>query len=76
MEAEAENIKTHGKMIEERMTTHRSKCSRLLSFSVRSVYTKRQRQLCDDASNGVLVEINGVASEWGCNPTLERLHFQ
>ena len=26
------------------------------------------RQLCDDASNPVLIENNRVTSEWGCNP--------
>ena len=26
------------------------------------------RQLWDDASNSVLIENNGVAPEWGCNP--------
>ena len=25
-------------------------------------------QLCDDASNSVLIEINGVIQEWACNP--------
>ena len=27
-------------------------------------------QLCDDASNTVLIETNGVTPEWGCNPFL------
>ena len=26
------------------------------------------RQLCDDASDTVLVEHNGVTLDWGCNP--------
>ena len=80
MEVEAEKIKTHAKMIEERTTTHQRKCSHLLSLSVRArlhqASASTLRQLSDDASNSVLVEINGVASEWGCNPTPERLHFQ
>ena len=33
-----------------------------------SVYTKRQRQCCDDACDSVLTENNGVAPEWSCNP--------
>ena len=28
------------------------------------------RQLCDDASDSVLIENNGVAPEWGCYPFL------
>ena len=28
------------------------------------------RQLCDDGSNSVLIENNGVAQDWGCNFTL------
>ena len=80
MEVEAENIKRHAKMIEERTTTHQRKCSHLLLLSVRACLHQASastlRQLCDDASNSVLIENNGVTSEWGCNPTLERLHFQ
>ena len=26
------------------------------------------QQLCDDTSDAVLIENNGVTSEWGCNP--------
>ena len=26
------------------------------------------QQLCDDASNSVLIENNVVAPDWGCNP--------
>ena len=26
------------------------------------------QQLCDDTSNTVLIENNGVTPEWGCNP--------
>ena len=25
-------------------------------------------QLCDDTSDSLLIENNGVAQEWGCNP--------
>ena len=32
------------------------------------VYTKRQHQCCDHASNAVLIETNGVTLVWGCNP--------
>ena len=32
------------------------------------VYTKRQRQHCDDACDSVLIENNRVAPEWSCNP--------
>ena len=28
------------------------------------------RQLCDDTSDTVLIENNGVAPEWGCKPYL------
>ena len=31
------------------------------------IYTKRQRQRCDDACDSVLIENNRVAPEWGCN---------
>ena len=29
--------------------------------------TSTLRQLCDDASDTVLIENNGVTSDWGCN---------
>ena len=32
------------------------------------IYTKRQRQRCDDACDSVLIENNSVAPEWVCNP--------
>ena len=32
------------------------------------IYTKRQRQRCDDACDFVLIENNIVAPEWVCNP--------
>ena len=37
------------------------------------IYTKHQlgiqlQQRCDDACDSVLIEYNGVAPEWGCNP--------
>ena len=32
------------------------------------VFTERQRQCCDDTSDTSLIEYNGVAPEWGCNP--------
>ena len=32
------------------------------------IYTKRQRQRSDDTYDSVLIENNGVAPEWGCNP--------
>ena len=32
------------------------------------IYTKRQRQRCDDACDSVLIENNRVAPEWDCNP--------
>ena len=32
------------------------------------VYTKRQRQPCDDQCDSVLIENNGVAPDWVCNP--------
>ena len=39
--------------------------------SLGPIYTKRQRQHCDNsadnACDSVLIENNGVASEWGCN---------
>ena len=38
-----------------RVRLHRASASTLL-------------QLCDDASNTVLIANNGVAAEWGCNP--------
>ena len=28
------------------------------------------RQLCDDASDSVLIENNGVTQNWSCNPIL------
>ena len=31
------------------------------------IYTECQRQLCDDTSDSVLIEISGIAPEWGCN---------
>ena len=38
------------------------------------VYSKRQSQRCnnncDDASNTVLIENNGVAPEWGCSNSI------
>ena len=36
--------------------------------SLGPVYTKRQRQRCDDACDSVLIENNGVTPEWVCNP--------
>ena len=33
-----------------------------------TIYTKYQRQCCDDANDTVLIENNGVAPEWSCNP--------
>ena len=35
---------------------------------LRSIYTKRQRQLCDDASDSALIEINGDAWKWVAKP--------
>ena len=32
------------------------------------IYTKCQQQICDDASDSVLIENNRVAAEWSCNP--------
>ena len=37
-------------------------------FSKGRVYTKRQRQHCDDDCDSVLIENNGVTPEWVCNP--------
>ena len=36
--------------------------------SLGPIYTKRQRERCDDACDSVLVENNRVASEWVWNP--------
>ena len=36
--------------------------------SLGPIYTKRQRERCDDACDCVLIENNRVASEWVCNP--------
>ena len=38
------------------------------------IYTKRQRQYCDDASDSVLIEINGVTPEWWLQPIFKGLH--
>ena len=38
------------------------------AFQLGPVYTKRQRPRCDNASTSVLIESNGIAPEWGCNP--------
>ena len=35
------------------------------------VYTKRQRQRCDDASDTALIEINGVSPKWIATPILK-----
>ena len=41
----------------------------LVSAPVRvHLHTKRQQQLCNDTSNSVLIENNGVIPEWTCNP--------
>ena len=42
------------------------------------IYTKCQslgmlRQLCDNTSDTVLIENNGVPPKWGCNSNLEQL---
>ena len=37
------------------------------------IYTKRQRQRCDDACDSVLIENNRVAPEWGLQPIFKRL---
>ena len=31
------------------------------------IYTKSQRQGCDDVCNSILIKNSGVAPEWGCN---------
>ena len=44
----------------------------MLTLSVnsplRSVYTKHQRQCCNDTCDTALIGNNEVAPEWGCNP--------
>ena len=32
------------------------------------IYTKRQHQCCDDASDTTVIESHGVTPDWGCNP--------
>ena len=39
-----------------------------------SASASMSRQLCDDASDNVLIENNGVAPVWGCSPILEWLY--
>ena len=39
--------------------------------SLGPVYSKLQRQLCDDARNSVLIENNGVTPGWGLQPIFE-----
>ena len=39
----------------------------ILLIPVGPIYTKRQRQRCDDACDSVLTENNRVAPEWVCN---------
>ena len=36
--------------------------------SLKAIYTKHQRQHCDDACDSALIENNRVAPEWVCNP--------
>ena len=38
------------------------------TFVLGPVYTKRQRQRCDDTCDSVLIENNGVTPDWGYNP--------
>ena len=37
-------------------------------IALRPIYTKRKRQLCDEANDSALLENNGVTSEWDSNP--------
>ena len=43
-------------------------CKRSLKAGLQQVSVSTLRQLSDDASDSVLIESNGVAPEWGCNP--------
>ena len=48
----------------------RASLSRQLKARLHQTSQSTLRQLCDDASDTVLVEHNGVTLEWGCNPFL------
>ena len=43
-------------------------CKRSLKADLHQVSASTLRQLWDDAGDSVLIESNGVAPEWGCNP--------
>ena len=54
------------------MSSHsnRNETAAWLKVHLHQMSASMLRQLCDDASNSVLIENNGVTPEWGCNPFL------
>ena len=54
--------------INRESTCIRTFCVYVQKTPLGPVYTKRQRQCCDDACDSVLIENNGVAPEWVRNP--------
>ena len=45
-----------------------SYCWQANGIEFRAVYTESQRQHCDDASDTVVIENNGVATKWVATP--------